>query len=108
MADEHIADPDQIRTSATGWASAADAVRSQSDCHQQDMEGQSDAFGDDDLGSLIGGCYGAIHQIAFGCIQDNTDALHGHAQKLHTMAANCDAGEQANTAEVNNVRGTLG
>jgi hypothetical protein len=108
MADEHVVYPDQLRTSATGVACVADTVRSQSDSHQQDMEGQSDAFGDDDLGSLIQGCYQAIHEVAFGSYQDNTDALHGHAQKLHAMAANSDAGEQANTAEANNVREVLG
>jgi hypothetical protein len=108
MADETIVSPDQLRTSATGVASAADVVRSQSDSHQQNMEGQSDAFGGDDLGSLIQGCYQAIHELAFGSYQDNTDALHGHAQKLHAMAANHDDAEQSNTANVNNVRGVLG
>jgi hypothetical protein len=108
MANELDVDPDQIRTAASGVTSASGTLQAHAAGFEQQIAGQSDAFGDDDLGSLIQGCHQAICGLAFGSYHDNTEALQTDANNLHAMAANYDDGEQANTAEVNNVRKVLG
>ncbi|GAA4636121.1 hypothetical protein GCM10023196_084660 [Actinoallomurus vinaceus] len=95
--------PADIRTSAGGVTSSADAVQGHVNSHQANMADMADVCGDDDLGSLILGCYQAIHEVAFGSYNDNNSELHNHAKTLNAMADNYDAGEQANTYEVNNV-----
>lgn len=92
-----------MRRGADGVASASDAVQTHVDAHQRDMADMSDIAGDDDLGSLIYACYQAIHDVAFGSYNDNNRALGDHAQRIGAMADTYDAGEQANTYEVNDV-----
>lgn len=72
------------------------------------MAGQSDAFGDDDLGSIIGGLYQAIHEVAFGSYNDNTGEMKSRVQSVHDLTDAYSEGEQASTSEVNNVRNVLG
>jgi hypothetical protein len=107
-ADELNVDPELIRGSAGGMRTASDTLQTHFDNFQQDIAGQSDAFGDDDLGSLIGGCYQAIHELAFGSYNDNNGAMKDHVQGVHDLADGYDQSEQASTADVNNVRSVLG
>jgi hypothetical protein len=100
--------PERMRNAAGGMKSASDTLQTHFDNFQQDLTGQSDAFGDDDLGSLIGGCYQAIHELAFGSYNDNNGAMKDHVQNVHDLADGYDQSEQASTGEVNNVRSVLG
>lgn len=108
MSDELDVDPERMRSSAGGIKSALDTLQGHFDGFQQDMASQSDAFGDDDLGSLIGGCYQVIHDLAFGSFNDNNGAMKDHVQGVHDLADGYDQSEQASTGEVNNVRQVLG
>ena len=107
-ADELDVDPELMRGSAGGINTAPDTLQTHFDSFQQDMESQSDAFGDDDLGSLIGGVYQAIHELAFGSYNDNNGAMKDHVQSVHDLADGYDQSEQASTDDVNNVRSVLG
>jgi uncharacterized protein YukE len=107
-ADQLDVDPELMRSSAGGMTSASDTLQTHFDGFQQDLAGQSDAFGDDDLGSLIGACYQAIHELAFGSYNDNNSAMRDHAQSVHDLADGYQQSEQASTGEVNDVRSVLG
>jgi hypothetical protein len=108
MAEELEVDPAKMREAAGGIHTATNSLQSQFAGFQQELAAQSDAFGDDDLGSLIGAVYQAIHELAFGSYDDNAGAMKDHVQNVHNLAAAYDTSEQANTGEVNNVRNVLG
>jgi hypothetical protein len=108
MADELKVDPVTMRRAAGGINTATNTLQSQSAAFQQELAAQSDAFGDDDLGSLIAAVYQAIHDLAFGSYDDNTGAMKGHVQGVHDLATAYETSEQASTGEVNDVRKYLG
>lgn len=108
MADELDVDPERMRSSAGGMKTASDTLQTHFDGFQQEIAGMSDAFGDDDLGSLIGGCYQAIHEVAFGSYNDNNGAMKDHIQGVHDLADGYQQSEQVSTDDVNNVRSVLG
>ena len=107
-AEEILHSPSRTQGAAGSVTSAIDALQSRFDGFQRGIAEYGDAFGEDDLGFLIGGLYQAINELAFGSYTDNADEMKTYAQKLHTMAVNQDMGEQANVVEVNNVRKMLG
>jgi hypothetical protein len=106
--DELDVDPERMRSSAGGMKTASDTLQTHFDSFQQELSGLSDAFGDDDLGSLISGCYQAIHELAFGSYNDNNGAMKDHVQGVHDLADGYHQSEQASTGEVNDVRSVLG
>jgi hypothetical protein len=108
MADELDVDPERMRSSAGGMKTASDTLQTHFDGFQQEIAGMSDAFGDDDLGSLIGGCYQAIHEVAFGSYNDNNGAMKDHIQGVHDLADGYQQSDQVSTDDVNNVRSVLG
>ncbi|GAA4609550.1 hypothetical protein GCM10023195_38640 [Actinoallomurus liliacearum] len=108
VGDELEVDPAKMREAAGGINTATNTLQSQSAGFQQELGAQSDAFGTDDLGSLIAGFYQAIHELAFGSYDDNTGAMRGHVQGVHDLATAYETGEQANTGEMNDVRKILG
>lgn len=108
MADELDVDPERMRGSAGGVKTASDTLQTHFDSFQQELAGLSDAFGDDDLGSLISGCYQAIHELAFGSYNDNNGAMKDHVQGIHDLADGYDQSEQVSTDQVNDVRSVLG
>jgi hypothetical protein len=109
MSEDLEVDPVKMRQSAGGINTAGNTLQSNFAGFQQEMESDAnEVFGDDDLGSLIGGVYQAIHEVAFGSYNDNAGAMKDHVQNVHAMAAGYESSEQANTGEVNDVRSILG
>jgi hypothetical protein len=108
MSDGLEVDPAKMREAAGGIHTATNDLQGQFAGFQQELAAQSDAFGDDDLGSLIAAVYQAIHELAFGSYDDNAGAMKDHVQSVHALAGAYETSEQASTGEVNNVRSVLG
>jgi hypothetical protein len=73
-----------------------------------EMQGYGEPWGNDDIGSLIGMCYQAIHEVAMECFGDNIGELAEHAEGVKAMAATYREAEDTSTIEVNKVRDILG
>ncbi|MEV5706710.1 hypothetical protein [Actinoallomurus sp. NPDC052274] len=122
MGEQLDVTPAGIRRIAGELEKAVDKLDSELEALANDMTGQSDPFGGDDIGSLIGMCYQAIHDMAMDSYSSNVEELDAHVEALHGLAngyetaeyagkdAATDAGKtvQAAGLEINRVRQVLG
>lgn len=108
MAEELSVDPQHIRRSGAGVRSSAQQLRSELQAFQNHLAGYGEPWGNDDLGSLIGGCYQAISELAFDCYNDNIAELEGHADGVNAMASTYFQAEDVSAIEVNRVHDVLG
>jgi hypothetical protein len=101
-------DGGQISRSGAGIAAAAQQLQSQITAFQGELGGHPNAFGSDQVSSLIAGIYQAISQAAMECFGENQKALADHGQRVQVMGQGYTQAEQVNTTEVNRVREILG
>ncbi|MCG5220186.1 hypothetical protein [Streptosporangium sp. KLBMP 9127] len=100
--------PTHTDRAATGVGASAKELQEYLAAFDQELAGDGDAFGADDLGALIATIYGAIHQMAFESYGDNTGELGTYAGDLQAMGVNQKRSEEAAGVEVDNVREKLG
>jgi hypothetical protein len=109
MADGYLnVQPDLIRRSGGGIRSAAQRLRAELEAFQGELAGFGEPWGDDDIGSLIGGCYQAVYEVAMECYTDNIGEMENEADGVNTMAATYYQAESSTEVEVNKVRDILG
>jgi hypothetical protein len=100
--------PDRIRKAGSGIRTSAQQLQAGWEALQAELAGFGEPWGNDDLGSLIGGCYQAILEVAGECFAENLGEIDGQAEGVQTMAANFLAAEDNSVIEVNRVRDILG
>jgi hypothetical protein len=100
--------PDRIRKAGSGIRTSAQQLKADWEAFQTELSSFGEPWGNDDLGSLIGGCYQAILEVAAECYADNLAEIDGHAEGVQTMAATFYAAEDNSAIEVNRVRDALG
>lgn len=100
--------PDLIRRSGGGIRNAAQQLRSELQSFQAELAAFGEPWGDDDLGSLIGGCYQAVYEVAMETYGDNIGEMENDADGVNTMAAGYYQAEDNSEIEVNKVRDILG
>lgn len=122
MGEQLDVTPAGIRRVAGDLEKAIDKLDSDLAALANEMDGQSDPFGGDDIGSLIGMCYQAIHSMAMDSYSSNIEELDAHVEALHGLADGYETAEyagqdaatevgkhvQAAGLEVNRVRQVLG
>ncbi|MBM7492517.1 uncharacterized protein YukE [Micromonospora luteifusca] len=90
-------DPELLRQTGGALDSAAERV----DALVQQVSGQlataGEVWGGDDLGFLIGECFGGAFELAADCLEANTDALWEYADRLRGMAEAYVRVEETNT-----------
>ncbi|TDD75656.1 hypothetical protein E1293_28170 [Actinomadura darangshiensis] len=101
-------DPEGIRSSGIGIGTSAQQLKSDWEAFQAELAGFGEPWGDDDIGSLIGGCYQAIYEVAAECYGDNLQAMEEDAGVVQYVADSHAAAEQHNVVEINRVRDVLG
>lgn len=102
-ADDLNIDRVQMRKAGGGIEDANSDLRTHLTGLHQELAAHGQPWGNDDLGSLIGSCYQAIHETAFGSYGDNSTGLGDHGQKVTVMAGNYQQSEDANTGNVGQV-----
>ncbi|WP_067464325.1 hypothetical protein [Actinomadura macra] len=107
MAPELRVDHQQMLKTGRRLDEAAQGVRS----HWEQFRGELDSFGQpwgqDDIGSLIGGCYQAIFEVFQECLGDNADAVGEYATGVQEMAHGYREAEDVSHIEVNRVKDFL-
>ncbi|MFI0374374.1 hypothetical protein ACH35V_41500 [Actinomadura sp. 1N219] len=101
-------DPEGIRRSGIGIGSSAQQLKADWEAFQAELAGFGEPWGTDDIGSLIGGMYQAIYEVAVDCYNDNLETMTEDADTVQAVAANHFRAEQHNVTEVNRVRDVLG
>ncbi|MFG2006593.1 hypothetical protein ACGFNU_46350 [Spirillospora sp. NPDC048911] len=101
-------DPELISRSGGGIRSSAEQLKTDWAAFQQELSGFGQPWGTDDIGSLIGGCYQAIYEVAVECYEENVQRLTEDADVVTAVAVNYTKAEQSNVMEVNRVRDVLG
>jgi hypothetical protein len=100
--------PERIRKAGSGIRTSAQQLKADWEAFQAELSSFGEPWGNDDLGSLIGGCYQAIVEVAEECYSENLAEIDGHAEGVQTMAAAHYAAEDNSAIEVNRVRDILG
>jgi hypothetical protein len=99
--------PEEIRAAADGIGGVVarlDEVLSQ---FEDKVLGFGRPWGTDDLGTLMGQCYLAIHDMAFHCYETNAATLDDFAGGLEAMADNYDAAEEDSLSAVERIPSVL-
>ncbi len=100
--------PERIRQAGHGIQSAGDQARSHLTTFQQELEAHGEPWGNDDVGSAIGMCYGIIAGLAMDCYHTNVDGLTSFGEGVKTMADNYQQTEDHNTAGFGRLHDRLG
>ncbi|MEW9555628.1 hypothetical protein [Nonomuraea sp. NPDC050783] len=106
--DDILYRPAHARKAAEGVSSSAQELQERLSAFEKELTGDGDAFGADDLGTIIATIYGAIHQMAFESYGDNTGEMGTYAGNLQVMSVNEQRAEDLATVEVNRIREMLG
>ncbi|MFC4912841.1 hypothetical protein [Actinomadura gamaensis] len=107
MAPELNVDHQQLLKTGRDIGAAATNLRSHWQQFQSELASYGEPWGNDDIGSIIGGCYQAILQIFEDCLNDNIDGVQEHAEGVQSMAATYRESEDASHIEVNRVKDFL-
>jgi hypothetical protein len=108
MGGETRVDAEQIKRGGEEVRTAAQGLRSQLQEFQQRLAAYGEPWGQDDIGSLIGGCYWEIYEMAMECYEDNIEEMEDHADRVGAMASTYIQAENSSTDSVNRVRDILG
>ena len=98
------ADPAQIRDAGHGIELSAQELAAAIQALQAELAGHGAPWGDDDIGSLIGGVYQAIVEIAMECLGMNAEDIAGFAEGVQAMAATYEKTEATNVEQLGRVR----
>lgn len=71
---------------------------------QNELESFGEAWGNDDLGMLIGEVYKAALSLAMNCLFSNLDTVFGYADRLAVTADDYDATDQHSSQGLDLVR----
>jgi len=100
-------DPESIRSAADELQRAADDLDEVVGRFVQTLGQFGDPWGMDMLGSLIGGGYVAIEQLALETLDSIVESLDADAEGLATMAASYTEVEDTNTTGLDTFHGRL-
>jgi uncharacterized protein YukE len=87
---------EMIGETAQGIQGAGDSLAGDVASFRGQVEGLADAFGGDDLGSVLGMIYQIIAEAAFESFEDNADGLGEIGRNLQGMADDYTTAETAN------------
>jgi uncharacterized protein YukE len=87
MTGEFIVDPDRMEASGQVLGASGDQLHGEISRLEAELASFGAAWGDDDLGSLIGLAYQEIRDAALDCLYDNVTELTDQAQGVRDMAA---------------------
>ncbi|MFD0687860.1 hypothetical protein [Actinomadura fibrosa] len=107
MAPELKVDHQQMLKTGRSLGEAAQGVKAHWEQFQAELESFGQPWGQDDVGSLIGGCYQAIFEYFQECLGENADAVGEHAAGVQEMAHGYREAEDTSHLEVNRVRDVL-
>src|SRR5260370_31964611 len=82
--DELNVDFEQIRRSGAGIGSSAQDAADRMGSFQSELASYGEPWGNDMIGSLIGGSDQAISQAAFEAFGDNDEEMTRHGHKAHS------------------------
>jgi len=108
MGTGYEVDPEQIRSSGGGIQSSTQQLQADWQAFQGELAGFGEPWGSDDIGSLIGGCYQAVYEVAVEAYNDNLEDMAEHGEIVTMFADNHAKAEEHNVVEVNRVRDILG
>ncbi len=87
MTGEFTVDPDRMETSGQLLAASGDQLHAEIGRFEAELASFGAAWGDDDLGSLIGLAYQEIRDVALDCLYANVADLTDQARGVREMAA---------------------
>jgi uncharacterized protein YukE len=87
---------DVISGSAQQILGTGQALAAEVDSFRGQVDALADAFGGDDLGSVLGMIYQVISEAAFESFDDNVDGLNEIGRNLQSMAEDYTTVESAN------------
>jgi uncharacterized protein YukE len=79
--------PEEVGGAAKNLQGAGQSLANTIAQFQSQVSALGDAFGDDDLGSVLGMIYEVASEVAFESFQDNAEGLQEIGQTLQEMAA---------------------
>ncbi|RJQ77763.1 hypothetical protein D5S17_15220 [Pseudonocardiaceae bacterium YIM PH 21723] len=106
MPDFHVL-PDMIGGTAQKLLAAGQALTGDIAAFRSQTAALADAFGDDDLGSILGMIYQGISEAAFECFEDNAEGLNEIADGVKQMAATYTETESMNKTFFHTLSGGL-
>ncbi|MDL4816851.1 WXG100 family type VII secretion target [Actinomadura opuntiae] len=107
MAPELKVDHEQMLKSGRDIGNAATDLRSHWQQFQGELSSYGQPWGEDDIGSIIGGCYQAVLEVFQDCLDDNIEGVAEHGDGVQTMAAGYREAEDTSAIEVNRVNDVL-
>ncbi|MFD9701373.1 WXG100 family type VII secretion target [Lentzea sp. NPDC059081] len=107
MSGGFTVDPEEVGRAAGNLQGAGQALAGAVDQFQSQAAALADAFGDDDLGSVLGMIYEVASEAAFESFQDNADGLQEIGHTLREMAEHYAEVESASLESFQQVLGGL-
>ncbi|MFK3981672.1 hypothetical protein ACI2K4_14990 [Micromonospora sp. NPDC050397] len=101
-------DVDSLHRGADHLEQAKESVRSGFEGFQAAVQGYSNAFGGDDIGTLLGVAHQACVEAAIECFSTNLVELENYVDSLHGMAEEYQVIEERTTSIFKNILGSLG
>lgn len=99
--------PEEVGGAAKNLQGAGQSLAGAVARFQSQAAALGDAFGDDDLGSVLGMIYQVASEAAFESFQDNADGLQEIGHTLQEMADHYAEAESANQDSFQQVLGGL-
>lgn len=87
MTGDFTVDADRMEASGQRLGASGDQLHAEVSRLEAELAPFGSAWGDDDLGSLIGLAYREIRDVALDCLYDNVTELADDAQGVRDMAA---------------------
>ncbi|MEV1331279.1 hypothetical protein AB0J20_17085 [Micromonospora costi] len=107
MENLHV-DIDSLRRGAEQLEQAKETVREAFEGFQAAVEGYADAFGGDDIGTLLAVAHSACVEAATECFGTNVSELETYVDGLLDMADNYQSVEDGIAAAFSRMLGSLG
>ncbi|HVK23797.1 MAG TPA: hypothetical protein VM677_20775 [Actinokineospora sp.] len=108
MSGEMYVHAEAIGGSAKQILGTGEALAAGVESFRGQVDALADAFGGDDLGSVLGMIYQVISEAAFESFTDNVDGLDEIGNNLQSMADDYTTVETANTGFFQQLTGDLG
>jgi hypothetical protein len=96
--DSFSVDADRMRDAGDNISQSSQAMSGSVSQFEAQLASYGDAFGGDDLGSLIGMVYGVIHDLAMDCFETNIADTQEAGETVTAMANNFSNTEDNTTA----------
>lgn len=86
---------DVLRQAGSGLDQVCQQLGSELDTLESQLQSLGDAWGDDDIGSLIGAAYQEVVSWAFDCLRDVMQEICKSGEDLISQASHWDEKEQS-------------